>query len=95
MVPAMEALNDRKRLEKEREVWGKYGKMTELTGLKAFIGGKYSAICNTTLNNLGGTAKRPTGAWGWSVVPSTPKLEDSLGGATHHSLRIGEYLLTE
>jgi acetate kinase len=40
----------------------------------------------------GGTAKRPTGAWGWSAEPSTPKLEDSLGGATRRSLHISEYL---
>jgi len=41
-----------------------------------------SAICYKTLNDLGGTAKRPTGAWGWIVLLTTPKLEDSLGGAT-------------
>jgi peptide/nickel transport system substrate-binding protein len=41
---------------------------------------------------MGGTAKRPTGAWGWSAEPSTPKLEDSLGGATRRSLHISEYL---
>jgi hypothetical protein len=26
------------------------------------------------------------------VLPTTPKLEDSLGGATHRSLHISEYL---
>ena len=42
--------------------------------------------------NLGGTAKRPTGAWGWMVLTTTPKLEDSLDGATHQSLHISKYL---
>jgi len=45
-----------------------------------------------TLNNPGATAKRPTGAWGWIFLPTTAKLEDSLGGATHSSLPIIEYL---
>ena len=41
---------------------------------------------------MGGTPKRPAGAWAWSAEPSTPKLEDSLGGATRSLLPISEYL---
>ena len=37
-------------------------------------------------------AKRPTGAWGWMVLPATPKLEDSLDGATRRLLYTNEYI---
>jgi hypothetical protein len=65
---------------------------------------KYSALCNNPgwqppslrggwlFCRQGGTAKRTTGAWGWMVLPITPKLEDSLGGATRRSLHIREHL---
>jgi len=55
---------------------------------EGYEGWHAQVLLSMVRNRLGGTAKRPTGAWGWMVLLTTPKLEDSLGGATRTKTNI-------